>query len=84
MQNGKGKLLLYLDALKTENDNSVTLPVSVEELSRYFGVARPSLSQVISDLQNEGLIIKTGRIIRFLRTNWPWAPPLYRPQPSVS
>lgn len=60
------KLLLYLETLRTENSNSVTLPVSIEELARYFGVARPSLSQVISDLQKEGMIGKTGRTIRFL------------------
>ena len=61
------KLLLYLDGLKTENAYSVAIPVSMEELARYFGVARPSLSQVISDLQNEGLIKKIGRTIHFLR-----------------
>ncbi len=60
------KLLLYLETLRTGNSDSVTLPVSIEELARYFGVARPSLSQVISDLQKEGTISKTGRTIHFL------------------
>ena len=62
------KLLLYLESLKTGNSSIVTLPVSIEELARYFGVARPSLSQVISDLQTEGLISKKGRTIRFIRS----------------
>lgn len=61
------KLLLYLEGLKPKKTHCATLPVSIEELARYFGVARPSLSQVISDLQNEGLIKKTGRTIRFLQ-----------------
>lgn len=61
------KLLLYLETLKTEGNDIVTIPVSIEELARYFGVARPSLSQVISDLESEGVIKKTGRTIRFLQ-----------------
>ncbi len=60
------KLLLYLDSLKKGAGNAVIVPMSIEELARYFGVARPSLSQVISDLQKEGMISKTGRTIRFL------------------
>ncbi len=60
------KLLLYLETIKTEGNDSVTIPLSVEELARYFGVARPSLSQVISDLEREGVIKKMGRTIRFL------------------
>lgn len=58
------KILLYLETLKTEAGSSVTLPVGIEELARYFGVARPSLSQVLSDLQKEGIIEKKGRTVR--------------------
>jgi CRP-like cAMP-binding protein len=59
------KLLMYLDTLKRNDDDSVTLPMSVEELARYFGVARPSLSQVFIDLQEEGSFIKRGRKLTF-------------------
>lgn len=59
------KLLMYVRSLKRDNSSMVTLPMSVEDLARYFGVARPSLSQVFIDLQKEGLFVKKGRKIFF-------------------
>lgn len=61
------KLLMYLESLKHDDGDTVTLPMSVEDLARYFGVARPSLSQVFIDLQKEGLFVKEGRNIYFKR-----------------
>lgn len=61
------KLLMYVESLKRDNTGTATLPMSVEDLARYFGVARPSLSQVFIDLQEEGLFVKEGRTISFTR-----------------
>ena len=41
--------------------------MSMEELARYFGVARPSLSQVFIELKKEGVLRKNGRRVRLLR-----------------
>lgn len=57
------KLLLYLDSLKKGPDTAIIVPMSMEDLARYFGVARPSLSQVFIDLQKEGMIRKEGRTV---------------------
>lgn len=59
------KLLMYIESLKRDDAGTVTLPMSVEDLARYFGVARPSLSQVFIDLQKEGLFVKEGRKLFF-------------------
>ena len=40
--------------------------MSIEELAQYFGVARPSLSRVIADMQAEGLIEKDKNIYTIL------------------
>jgi CRP/FNR family transcriptional regulator len=57
------KLLSYLCSLSNEEDSTVTIPMSMEDLARYFGVARPSLSQGFVDLQKEGRIRKDGRTV---------------------
>lgn len=56
---------MYIESLKRDDAETVTLPMSVEDLARYFGVARPSLSQVFIDLQKEGLFVKKGRKLFF-------------------
>ena len=65
------KLLMYLESLTSKKDSGgnleVTLPMSMEELARYFGVARPSLSQVFIELKKEGVLRKNGRRVRLLR-----------------
>ncbi len=66
---------MYLESLlpvnsleKTSKDSpEVVLPMSMEELARYFGVARPSLSQVFINLRKEGVLRKKGRRVRLLR-----------------
>jgi len=62
----KEKVVHYL-VHHMNKDGEVVLPVSVEELSRIFGCARPALSRVFQDLEKEGFIEKKGRRIRILR-----------------
>ena len=44
--------------------------MSMEDLARYFGVARPSLSQGFIDLQKERRIRKEGRRIVLVEEFW--------------
>jgi CRP-like cAMP-binding protein len=36
------------------------------ELADYFGVARPSLARILGELEDDGLIEATGRVIRVI------------------
>lgn len=54
-----------LSKIKDESD-TVVISKSIEELSDYFGVARPSLSRVISDMENEGLITHNRNVYKIL------------------
>ena len=61
----KSKLAHYL--LKVSNgQNEFTMPLSLEELALYFGVARPSLSRVLQEIEESGAITKHGRTVRIL------------------
>ncbi|MBN2510988.1 MAG: Crp/Fnr family transcriptional regulator [Spirochaetales bacterium] len=60
------KLANYLLSLKAREDGTVVLPLSIEELSAFFAVSRPSLSRVFSILEEEGIIEKTQRSLRII------------------
>lgn len=55
----KKKFLYYLNGLAVKN-NTVELSESISSLAEFFGVERPSLSAVISELVNDGSIKKEG------------------------
>ena len=50
------KLAYYLLQLPMVENSIIRLPMKMHELADYFGVERPSLSNVLSDFVNEGLI----------------------------
>ncbi len=54
------KIAQYLLNISSPEKNQVILPKSLSDLSKYFGVARPSLSRVLGELEKDG-IIKTNR-----------------------
>ncbi|PLV59894.1 Crp/Fnr family transcriptional regulator [Thermotoga sp. KOL6] len=63
----KEKVIEYL--LHHANDEKeVILPVSIEELSKIFGCARPALSRVFRELEEEGYIRRKGKQIKILKT----------------
>jgi len=62
----KERLLYYLIQHANE-DGYLVLNVTIEDLSKMFGCARPALSRVLQDLIREGIIEKAGRRIRILR-----------------
>ncbi len=55
------KIAYYLLSIANEKDNIVTLTMSIQELSEYFGVERPSLSKVLGELSEKGIIKKLSR-----------------------
>ncbi|HDP93940.1 MAG TPA: Crp/Fnr family transcriptional regulator [Candidatus Aminicenantes bacterium] len=55
------KILDYLHDLSREKDGYCRLDRNLEELSGFFGVARPSLSRVLGQLEREGFIQRKGR-----------------------
>lgn len=46
----------------TDNDQS-EIHMSIEDMSRYCGIARPSLSRVLGEMENEGIISHKGKKI---------------------
>lgn len=62
----KSKVAHFLISKLKENKKTVNINMSIEELAQYFGVARPSLSRVIADMQAEGLIEKDKNIYTIL------------------
>lgn len=52
------KLANYLLTLTKGNSNTVTLPLKIFELADFFGVTRPSLSQVFIEMAEEDIFEK--------------------------
>lgn len=57
----KGKVAHYLLTLPREGKTTVVIPKTIEELARYFGVLRPSLSRVLARLADDGIITLDGK-----------------------
>ncbi len=66
------KITMYLLNLYNQQNksNELTIPLTLEELANLFGVTRPSLSRALSQMQKEGLFVKSGNkiILRKLKT----------------
>ena len=61
----KGKLAQFI--LQAEGGKSeIILEMTQNDLADYFGVARPSVSRVIGELEQEGIIITKGKTLRIL------------------
>jgi CRP-like cAMP-binding protein len=39
------------------------------EMAEYFGVARPSIARVMSELEEEGVVVTKGKYLRILDKN---------------
>jgi len=62
----KGKLAHFI-LQKSENDKSgIILDMTQSDLADFFGVARPSVSRALGELEEEGLIEATGKRIKIL------------------
>lgn len=56
----------YLLSLPVSNDQTVRPDKSRQQLAEYFGVARPSLSRVLGEMEEEGLISVRKNEIRII------------------
>jgi len=62
----KEKIAQYILMLAKNSSHEITLPKSQQELSEFFGVARPSLSRVMGEMEKEGIIQCHRKEIRIL------------------
>ena len=60
------RLMAYLRSLEKDGTGTVTLPVSISELSRVLSLGRTSLYAAFDELTENGLIERTGKQIRIL------------------
>jgi CRP-like cAMP-binding protein len=60
------KLAGYLLELIKTMGNEVYLPMNITDLSRFFGVERPSLSRVLSEFKKFGIISGKGRTVKII------------------
>jgi CRP-like cAMP-binding protein len=65
----KEKIAHYLLSLSSESKTTITLPKSHQELAEFFGVARPSLARIFSELQDERIITVNRREIFIINRN---------------
>ncbi len=60
----KEKVAHYLLTLaKSETRTTIVLPKSHQELAEYFGVTRPALARIFSELRDEGVVVVNRREI---------------------
>lgn len=62
----KEKVASYLLTIKKDKNGKINLPINLEELSDYLAVARPSLSRLLMQLEENKIIKKTGRTIEII------------------
>lgn len=60
----RGKLAQYILEAANQGKDEITLKLTQSELAEYFGVARPSIARVMSELEEEGIIITKGRNLK--------------------
>ncbi len=66
-QSIKGKIAhFFLQVSKKTGKDEFVLPKSQNELAEMFGVARPSLSRTMRELNNEGIIHAEGKKIKII------------------
>jgi len=62
----KGKLAQFILERSSDDKPTINMGMTQTGLADYFGVARPSLARILGELENDGLIEATGRVVRVL------------------
>ncbi len=62
----KGKIAHYLLQLKAEEDGLIRIPVSQQSMAELFGVARPSVARVFSQLDEQGILSLKNRRVKIV------------------
>lgn len=66
MKNIRQKIAYYFLQLDSGSENEIVLQMNREKLANLFGVARPSLSRVLSELERERVISCDRKKVRIL------------------
>lgn len=63
----KGKMAQYiLQIMKKTNNSEIVLTKSQSQLAEIFGITRPSLGRVVREMNDEEIIISTGKNIKII------------------
>ncbi len=62
----RGKFAQYILQVAGPDKSEIKLAMTQNELSEYFGVARPSIARVIGEMEDEGIIITRGKTLKIL------------------
>jgi CRP-like cAMP-binding protein len=62
----KGKMAQYILRLAGDQENEIKLDRTQNDLADFFGVARPSVSRALGDMEEEGYILVKGKRIKIL------------------
>jgi CRP-like cAMP-binding protein len=62
----RGKLAQYILQAAEPDKSEIKIGMTQNDLAEYFGVARPSIARVISELETEGIIITKGKTLKIL------------------
>lgn len=62
----RGKLAQYILQTAGPDKSEIKLSMTQNDLAEYFGVARPSIARVISEMEDEGIISTKGKNLKIL------------------
>ena len=62
----RGKLAQYILQYAGADKTEITLRMTQNEIAEYFGVARPSIARVLSEMENDGIISTRGKYLKIL------------------
>jgi CRP-like cAMP-binding protein len=62
----RGKFAQYILQAAGPDKSEIKLAMTQNELSEYFGVARPSIARVIGEMEDEGIIITKGKTLTII------------------
>jgi len=62
----KGKLAQYILQTAGPDKSEIKLSMTQNDLAEYFGVTRPSIARVISEMEDEGIISTKGKNLKIL------------------
>lgn len=65
----RGKLAQYILQAAGQDKSEIKLAMTQYEMAEYFGVARPSIARVMSELEEEGVVVTKGKYLRILDKN---------------
>jgi CRP-like cAMP-binding protein len=62
----KGKMAQYILQIAGPEKSEIKLAMTQNDLAEYFGVTRPSIARVISEMEDEGIISTKGKNLKIL------------------